>query len=177
MPPFFTYFKKAKKTAAIIKTNATIWFHCKVPVWNTVTAIVVNTVRDMASWIIFNCIRLNGPPLMRLPMLFAGIMKLYSKSAMPQEARMTKINGQSVLICISLSFKFPYHANVMNTLEQQRRRIVIIPAFIFRCQVLGVRCQVSGVRGLVINYELQITRENLAPLARNKISYFIIHTS
>lgn len=59
---------------------------------------------------------------------------------------MTKINGQSVLICISLSFKFPYHANVMNTLEQQRRRIVKIPAFIFRCQVLGVRFQVSGFR-------------------------------
>ena len=100
--------------------------------WNTVTAIVVKTVREIASWIIFNCIKLNGPPLMRLPMLFAGIMKQYSRKASPHDARITRISGQSVLMCISLSLRLPYQANVMKMLEQQRRRIVKIPAFIFR---------------------------------------------
>ena len=126
----FFYFKKAKNTAAIMNRNATMWFHWSVSVWNTVTAMVVKTVSEIASWIIFNCIKLKGPPLMRLPMLLAGIIKQYSRKASPQEARMTRISGQSVLMCISLSLRLPYQAKVMKMLEQQRRRIVKIPAFI-----------------------------------------------
>lgn len=89
----------------------------------------VNTVSEMASWMILSCIRVKGPPLMRLPMTFAGTAMQYSKKAIPQEATITRNSGQSVLMCISLSLRFPYQANVMNTLEQQRRRMVNMPAF------------------------------------------------
>ena len=52
------YFKNAKKTAPITSTKATMWFHWRVSVRNMVMAMVVNTVSEMASWIIFSCIRL-----------------------------------------------------------------------------------------------------------------------
>ena len=66
-------------------------------------------------------------------------MKKYSMSAIPQEARMTRISGQSVLMCISFSFRLPYQARVMKKLLMMRRTIVIIPAFI---KVYVVKCGV-----------------------------------
>src|SRR3954462_9109595 len=41
----------------------------------------------------------------------AGTASQYSKNAMPQLTMMASVSG------ISLNFRWPYHANVMNTLE------------------------------------------------------------
>lgn len=116
----------------MMRPNATIWFHCRASELKTVTEMTVNTVSEIASWMIFSCIRLKGPPLILLPMLFAGIMKKYSMRATPQLARITRISGQSVEMCISFSFRLPYQAAVMKKLLMMRRITVIIPAFIFR---------------------------------------------
>ena len=48
-----------------------------------------------------SCMRLNGPPLPLKPMRLAGTVRQYSKKAIPQEKRMTQINGQPVEIFIS----------------------------------------------------------------------------
>src|SRR3954468_10389414 len=52
-------------------------------------------------------------------MRFAGTCSMYSKSAMPQLARMGTISGFA-----PRSRRCAYHAKVMKTLEPRRRRIV-----------------------------------------------------
>src|SRR5271154_525911 len=47
-------------------------------------------------------------------MRLAGIMKTYSKKAMPQLARMTSQSGE----LLNFGFRLPYHANVMKMFEQ-----------------------------------------------------------
>ena len=43
------YLRKAKNTAATMSTKATIWFYCKASLLNTVVAITVKTVKEIAS--------------------------------------------------------------------------------------------------------------------------------
>jgi hypothetical protein len=57
-------------------------------------------------------------------------MKQYSKSATPQEVRMTKYKGQSFAIPADCNLKWPYHAIVIKTLDMTKRRMVTIYAFI-----------------------------------------------
>ena len=91
----------------------------------TVATMIVKTVREMHSARILSCMRLKGPPLIWLPIRLAGIIKLYSKKATPHEVRMMSINGQLVLIFISVSLRFPYHAKVMKILLIIKRIIVV----------------------------------------------------
>ena len=79
----------------------------------------------------FNCIKLKGPPLPEKPIRFAGTVRQYSKKAIPQEKRMTIISGQPVEIFISLSFRWPYQANVMKTFDRISIRIVQIPCIVY----------------------------------------------
>jgi hypothetical protein len=47
----------------------------------------------------------------------AGTARQYSKKAMPQDASTTRISGRA------LKLRWPYHANVMKTLEHTSRTI------------------------------------------------------
>ncbi len=96
---------------------------------------IVNTVRVTTSWIIFSCMRLNGPPFSLKPILLAGTMKQYSKNANPHDNRIIRMSGHPVVIFISCNFKCPYQANVMKMLEQTSRRTVRRP-FISRNNVI-----------------------------------------
>ena len=58
-------------------------------------------------------------------------LRQYSKKAIPQEKRMTRISGQPVEIFISWSLRWPYQANVMNTFENRSMMIVQIPRIVF----------------------------------------------
>lgn len=60
------------------------------------------------------------------PILLAGTWAQYSRNATPHEKRMTTNNGQLDDIFISWSFRWPYHANVMNTFDAIRSSIVQI---------------------------------------------------
>jgi hypothetical protein len=73
---------------------------------------------------------LTGPPFPWKPILLAGTVRQYSKKAIPHEKRITRMRGHPVLIFISLSFRCPYQANVMKTLDATSISIVQIP-FIF----------------------------------------------
>ena len=66
---------------------------------------MVNTVREITSWMTLSCIRLNGPPLPWKPIRFAGTVRQYSKKAMPHENRMMRMSGQPVEIFISWSLR------------------------------------------------------------------------
>ena len=126
---FFTskfYFKKMKKTASIRQRNAARWFHCRPSPLNISVTITVNTVSEITSWMTFSCISVKGPPFPVKPILLAGTWAQYSKKASPQEKRITIITGQPDEIFISWSFRWPYQANVMNTFDAMRRRIVRI---------------------------------------------------
>lgn len=58
------------------------------------------------------------------PIRFAGTCKQYSKKAIPQEMRMTRISGQPSEMCISCSFRCPYQAKVIQIFEPISNRIV-----------------------------------------------------
>ena len=92
-----------------------------------VAHIIVKTVSERHSWIIFNCIRLNGPPLMLDPILLAGTITKYSRRATPQESRMITIRGQLSEMCISESFNCPYQAIVIKMLETTNNSMVQSP--------------------------------------------------
>ena len=81
--------------------KAAKWFHCNGWPLNITVARIVKTVRDITSWIIFSCMRLNGPPFSVNPILFAGTWAQYSKNATPHEKRMMAISGQFEDIFIS----------------------------------------------------------------------------
>ena len=101
------------------------WLRRNVSVLKTVITMMVNTMREMASWMTFSWIRLNGPPLMIEPMRLAGIMKKYSIKAMPHDSKMMKMRGQSLDDgTTSGNLSCPYQAKVMKTLEAIRSRMV-----------------------------------------------------
>ena len=59
------------------------------------------------------------------PILFAGIMKKYSMSAIPQDSRIMTISGQfEAFGIISGSLSCPYQAKVIKKLETISNRIV-----------------------------------------------------
>jgi len=60
----------------------------------------------------------------------AGTVRQYSKKAMPQEKRMTRISGQPVEIFISCSFRCPYQAKVIKMLEHTSIRMVQIACIV-----------------------------------------------
>ena len=97
---------------------------------NTNNTMTVNTVSEITSWITFSCRRLKGPPLPVNPILLAGTVRQYSKNAIPQENRITRISGQPVEIFISDSFRWPYQANVMKMLENTSIRTVQNPCIV-----------------------------------------------
>lgn len=70
--------------------NATMWFQCKASPLKSCVETNVKTIKEIASCMIFNCIRENGPPVILEPILFAGIMKQYSNRANPQEQRIIR---------------------------------------------------------------------------------------
>ncbi len=88
---------------------------------------MVNTVKEIASWMTLSCQRSKGPPLLTKPIRLAGIMKLYSMPANNQLNRM--INGSDNLenqgYCCNL--RFPYQATVMNTFEHNNNRMQFNP--------------------------------------------------
>lgn len=96
-----SYFKNTKKTARIRQKKAAKWFHWSDWPLNITVTRTVNTVREITSWMIFSCIRLNGPPFSMYPILLAGTWAQYSRNATPHEKRMTRIRGQLVEIFIS----------------------------------------------------------------------------
>ncbi len=112
-----------------MKIKLTKWFHRIGSPLKTVATMTVNTVSEMASWIIFSCINVNGPPLICDPIRLAGTMKVYSKNANPHDERMMRISGQSTLIFISVSLRLPYQAKVIKTLLTTSNNIVINPFF------------------------------------------------
>lgn len=87
---------KTKNTARMRQRKAAKWFQWSCSPLKTNITITVKTVREITSWITFNWRRLKGPPLSWKPILLAGTVRQYSKNAMPQENRMTRISGQSV---------------------------------------------------------------------------------
>ena len=124
-----SYFRNTKNTARTRQKKAAMWFQWRASPLKMKVTTTVNTTKDTTSWMTFSCRRLNGPPLPEKPRRLAGTWAQYSKKASPQEKRMTRIRGQLVEIFISWSFRWPYHANVMNMLESTNRRTVPI-AFI-----------------------------------------------
>ena len=108
---------------------------------NMTVTISVNTVSEITSWITFSCMMLNGPPLSMKPILLAGTCAMYSNSAIPHENRITMMSGQLLEIFISLSFRCPYHANVMNRLDITSSNMVQIPFTIISiCFLIVVKC-------------------------------------
>ena len=93
----------------------------------TVATMTVKTKREMHSCIILSCMREKGPPVICEPMRLAGIIKVYSKKAIPHERTMMPINGQSLIRFICWSLRLPYQAKVMKTLEQMSIKMVINP--------------------------------------------------
>ena len=91
---------------------------------NMTVTMSVKTVSDITSWMTLSCMMLNGPPLSMKPILLAGTCAMYSKSAIPHEKRITIISGQLFEIFISLSFRWPYHANVMKRLDTTNSNMV-----------------------------------------------------
>ena len=89
--------------------------------------IIVKTVSDTHSWMIFNCIRLNGPPFMLEPRRLAGTIKEYSNRATPQERKIIATSGQPSDMCISESFNCPYQAIVIKMLETTSKSMVQSP--------------------------------------------------
>ena len=119
----------------MIQAKAARWFQWIGWLLKKTAQMTVKTVRETHSWIIFNCIKLKGPPLILEPILFAGTIAEYSKKATAQDDRMIRIKGQLSLMCISESLSWPYQAIVIKTLDTISRRMVhkpcmfIIPKF------------------------------------------------
>ena len=101
-----------------------MWFQWMVSPLNKKVMMMEKTVMETTSWITFSWTNEKGPPVICEPIRLAGIMKQYSIKAIPQLNRMIRYRGQSVEIFISWSFKLPYHANVINTFEIIRSRMV-----------------------------------------------------
>src|SRR5277367_1822817 len=83
-------------------------------------------------------------------MRLAGIMKRYSKKAMPQLATMTSQSG----VPLNFEFRLPYHANVMKMFEQisstmgSQRDEVISMTQKMNLSTRGVKCQPAAFRAM-----------------------------
>lgn len=73
----------------------------------------------------FNCTRVKGPPFILNPIRLAGTRKQYSKKAIPHERSIIPISGHPVVIFISSSFRWPYHAKVIKMFDVRRNRTVV----------------------------------------------------
>ena len=109
----------------------------------------VNTVRETASCMTFNCHRLKGPPFSTKPIRLAGTWQQYSNRAIPQLNRITKGSDNFENHEALCSFRWLYHARVMNMLEQSNNPILYNPFIIFTIIVLpnrGVEAYLSGCK-------------------------------
>ena len=131
----------------IRQKKAAIWFQWMDSPLNIKVIMMEKTVMEMTSWITFSWTNEKGPPVICEPIRLAGIMKQYSIKAIPQLNRMIRYRGQSVEIFISWSFKLPYHANVINTFEIIKSRMVnqifIFPNVKNRCKGKKYMIQIS----------------------------------
>jgi putative transcriptional regulator len=87
----------------------------------------INTTSVITSCIIFNCMRVNGPPKALNPILFAGTWKQYSKNAITQ---LITINASKPHLGNSfsvLNLRWPYHAIVMKLFETISKIMVNSP--------------------------------------------------
>ena len=73
-----SYFIKTKYTANIRQTKAAKWFQCNDSPLNKTVVKTVKITKVITSCIIFNCIKLKGPPFPLNPKRLAGIWKVYS---------------------------------------------------------------------------------------------------
>ena len=78
----------------------------------------------MTSWITFNCQMVKGPPLPSNPILLAGTIAIYSKSAIIQLNRMILKRPILANQLYSLNFRWPYQAKVIKTLDTISNPIV-----------------------------------------------------
>ena len=81
-------------------TNYTTPFNIFASLIN-VNSSIINTTSVITSCIIFNCMRVNGPPKALNPILFAGTCAQYSRNATPHEKKITPMSGQLDEIFIS----------------------------------------------------------------------------
>ena len=100
---------------------------CETPLWDMFTTSVIAAVVNECGEIAL--LRQNYVSTTKY-VCVAGIMKLYSSRAIPQERIMTAYSGQSLIYPICWSFSWPYQAMVMKTLETSRSEIVIRANFI-----------------------------------------------
>ncbi len=107
--------------------NPITWFILNCSVLKKSSENMVKTTMLITSWITFSCTNENGPPLPWYPILLAGTWNRYSNRAIPQLIRIIAINGRASIHFISLNFRWPYHANVMNVLESISRLMVMNP--------------------------------------------------
>ena len=114
-----------KYTARTKHAKPARWFHLRGSPLTKSTAKSVNTTNEITSWITFSCHSVKGPPSSALPMRLAGTWKQYSNNAMPQ-LNSTMATTPKRCNC-DLNAMWPYHANVINTLEQMRSAMVDIP--------------------------------------------------
>ncbi len=110
-----------------MKPKPTKWFHLRLSCLKKMMMKTMKTVREIASCITFSSVNEKLPPNSLEPKRFAGIIKQYSKKAMPQLMRiMPKMPQFSNLFPKNLYFKCPYQAIVINTLEAMSKAIVQI---------------------------------------------------
>lgn len=109
------------------QTAAARWFHLKLSPWKKTIVKMAKMIRVMTSWMTFNWTSVNGPPFPWKPSRLPGIWSEYSKNAIAHDNRITPISGQLLIIFISWSFRWPYHAKVIKILEQISNRIVYSP--------------------------------------------------
>ena len=68
---------KTKNTAITRQAKAATWFQCMPSPLKRKVMITVNTISDTTSCITLSCTRLNGPPFIAEPNLFAGTSAHY----------------------------------------------------------------------------------------------------
>ena len=159
---------KTKKTARIRQANAAKWFHWRGwPLKRKVTTIV-KTVNDIASWITFSCMILNGPPFPWKPILLAGTWAQYSKNARPHDRRMTRISGQPVEIFISCNLRCPYHANVIKMLDVTRRRMVKTAFIIYNINYLQYKLRQKSMSSAKPTFSLRRQSYSIIPFGEQK---------
>lgn len=78
---------------------------------------MTNTTRVITSCSTLSSRSEKGPPIPSNPMRLAGIMKQYSKKAIPQLMAIMPKRGRPSSPLTSRNFSCPYQANVMNALE------------------------------------------------------------
>lgn len=79
---------------------------------------------ETISCIIFNCHILKGPPFILLPNLLAGTISEYSTKAMHQLIKMEPHKPTPFKKLMSLNFKCPYQAMVINVFDAMRSSMV-----------------------------------------------------